>query len=58
MKELEVIYKRFALLYKGNIQEGRKQWSNYRKVAECLNIEQRKSSAAYLKASLRDPYFA
>lgn len=30
----------FVLLCLRNIQEGRKQWSNYRKVAECINIQQ------------------
>lgn len=58
MKELELISKHFALLCQGNIQEGRERWSNYRKVAECINIEWTNNSAPYLNATLRKSYFA
>lgn len=58
VRELEVFSKRFALLRRGNIPEGRKRWSNYRKVAKCINTEQSNSLAAALKATFREPCFA
>lgn len=58
MKEPELISKHFVLLCQGNIQEGRERRSNYRKVAEGINIERTNNSSPYLNATLREPYFA